>query len=168
VNPTKDQAPKNPSKKYGEAEYSLADDKENGARSLLIKLIKAKKKYGKKEYSIVDDEENGPPSAHICPELNFMNVGSGRGTYVYTHTHTHVRTHTSICIYVCVFIRHLNPKPQALKPNPNLNPILFTNCMCVSLGHIYRRIVYMQVEFRSSGFRVSPSPVEGLGFSLTP
>jgi len=42
VNPTKDQAPKNPKNKYGEAEYSLADDKENGARSLLIKLIKAK------------------------------------------------------------------------------------------------------------------------------
>ena len=98
------------------------------------------------------------------PELNFMNVGSGRGTCVYTHMCVHILAY----LYVCVFIRHLNPKPQALKPNPNLNPILFTNCMCVSLGHIYRRIVYMQVEFRSSGFGVSPSPVEGLGFSLTP
>ena len=101
MNPTKDQAPKNPKNKYGEAEYSLADDKENGARSLLIKLIKAKKKYGKKEYSIVDDEENGPPSAHICPELNFMNVGSGRGTWVYTHMCVHILAYLSM--YVCLF-----------------------------------------------------------------
>jgi hypothetical protein len=45
VNPTKDQAPKklNPKKMYGGAVYSLADDKENSARSPLIKLIKATK-----------------------------------------------------------------------------------------------------------------------------
>jgi hypothetical protein len=36
VNPTKDQAPKNPKKKYGEAEYSLADDEEKGAPSAHI------------------------------------------------------------------------------------------------------------------------------------
>ena len=48
MNPAKDQAPKNPQKKYGEAEYSLADDKENGARSLLIKLIKVKKSTARK------------------------------------------------------------------------------------------------------------------------
>jgi hypothetical protein len=43
VNPTKDQAPKNPKKKYGEAEYFLADDKEKGAGSTLIQLIKVTK-----------------------------------------------------------------------------------------------------------------------------
>jgi hypothetical protein len=168
VNPTKDQAPKNPSKKYGEAEYSLADDKENGARSLLIKLIKAKQSTARKSTQ----------SSTTRRTVLLLHISAQKGSWTkfhecrqwprYLRIHTHVRTHTSICIYVCVFIHHLNPKPQSLKPNPNLNPILFTNYMCVSLGHIYRRIVYMQVEFRSSGFRVSPSPVEGLGFSLTP
>ena len=43
MNPTKDQAPKNPSKKYGEAEYSLADDKENGSNSARSKLMKVTK-----------------------------------------------------------------------------------------------------------------------------
>ena len=46
MNPTKDQAPKNP--KYGEAEYSLADDKEKGARSLLIKVITVKQSTARK------------------------------------------------------------------------------------------------------------------------
>jgi hypothetical protein len=39
VDPTKDQAAAKKDQKYGTKEYSIIDDKEKGAPSLLIKLI---------------------------------------------------------------------------------------------------------------------------------